>query len=95
MLNKAEFEQISAHLGPSYQTLTPEVINQRIRQTTQYASVLFYIDVHNHQRTVFYSGNLLGRPIPDVPHKHLYTAESWNRAAARSRSSSCRPSTSP
>ena len=72
MLNKAEFEQISARLGPNYQALTPEVINQRIRQTTQYASVLFYIDVHNHQRTVFYSGNLRGQPIPDVPHKHLY-----------------------
>ncbi|HZT00986.1 MAG TPA: ATP-binding protein [Steroidobacteraceae bacterium] len=72
LLNKAEFEQISARLGPNYQSLTPEVINQRIRQTTQYASVLFYIDVHNHERTVFYSANLSGRPIPDVPHKHLY-----------------------
>jgi len=72
LLNKAEFEQISARLGPTYQALTPEVINQRIRQTTQYASVLFYIDVHNHQRTVFYSANLRGRPIPDVPHEHWY-----------------------
>ncbi|HEX3843015.1 MAG TPA: ATP-binding protein [Steroidobacteraceae bacterium] len=72
MLNKAEFEQVSARLGPNYQALTPEVINQRIRQTTQYASVLFYIDVHNHQRTVFYSANLRGQPIPDVPHEHLY-----------------------
>jgi len=72
MLNRAEFEQISARLGPNYQVLTPEVINQRIRQTTQYASVLFYIDVHNHERTVFYSANLRGQPIPDVPHKHLY-----------------------
>ena len=72
LLNTAEFEQIRARLGPNYQVLTPEVINQRIRQTTQYASVLFYIDVHNHQRTVFYSGNLRGQPIPDVPHKHLY-----------------------
>ena len=72
MLNKAEFEQISARLGPNYQALTPEVINQRIRQTTQYASVLFYIDVHNHLRTVFYSANLRGQPIPDVPHEHLY-----------------------
>jgi two-component system heavy metal sensor histidine kinase CusS len=72
MLNKAEFEQISARLGPNYQALTPKVINQRIRQTTQYASVLFYIDVHNRQRTVFYSANLREQPIPDVPHKHLY-----------------------
>jgi signal transduction histidine kinase len=72
LLNTAEFEQVRARLGPNYQVLTPEVINQRIRQTTQYASVLFYIDVHNHERTVFYSGNLRGRPLPDVPHKHLY-----------------------
>ena len=72
LLNKAEFEQISARLGPNYNTLTPDAINQRIRQTTQYASVLFYIDVHNRQRTVFYSANLRGQPIPDVPHQHLY-----------------------
>jgi signal transduction histidine kinase len=72
LLNKAEFEQISARLGPNYQALTPEAINQRIRQTTEYASVLFYIDVHNRQRTVFYSANLRGQPIPDVPHQHLY-----------------------
>ena len=72
LLNKAEFEQVSARLGSNYQALTPEVINRDIRQTTEYASVLFYIDVHNRRQTVFYSANLRGQPLPDVPHKHLY-----------------------
>jgi len=75
LLNAAEFEQIRARLGPDYKTLTSEVINQRIRETTEYASVLFYIDIHSEQHgTVFYSSNLKGRAIPDVPGKHAYDA---------------------
>ena len=75
LLNAAEFEQIRARLGPDYKTLTSEVINQRIRETTEYASVLFYIDIHSEQHgTVFYSSNLQGRAIPDIPGKHTYDA---------------------
>ncbi len=75
LLNAAEFEQIRARLGPDYKTLTSEVINQRIRETTEYASVLFYIDIHSEQHgTVFYSSNLKGRAIPDIPGKHAYDA---------------------
>lgn len=75
LLNTAEFEQIRARLGPDYRTLSLEVVNERIRATTEYASVLFYFDVNVPQHsTVYYSSNLHGRPIPDVPKKHRYDA---------------------
>ena len=72
-LNTAEYEQIRARLGPNYQTLNAPEINQRIRATTKYASVLFYIEVDEPGRgVVFYSNNLNGRPLPDVPHLHRF-----------------------
>jgi signal transduction histidine kinase len=75
LLNTSEFEQLQARLGPDYRTLSLDVINQRIRTTTEYASVLFYFDVNIPKRgTVFYSTNLQGRAIPDVPKKHRYDA---------------------
>jgi len=75
LLNTAEFEQIQARLGPDYRSLSVDVVNQRIRSTTEYASVLFYFDVNIPKRgTIFYSNNLRGRPIPDVPKKHRYDA---------------------
>lgn len=71
----AEYKQIRARLGPDYQSLTPRDINRRIRATTRYASVLFYIDVHvPGHGTIFYSDNLDGRPLPDVPRKRRYDA---------------------
>lgn len=72
-LNTAEYEQIRARLGPNYQALTAADINQRIRDTTKYASVLFYIEVDKPGLgVVFYSDNLEGRPLPDVPHLHRF-----------------------
>ncbi|MGH8169343.1 MAG: HAMP domain-containing sensor histidine kinase [Steroidobacteraceae bacterium] len=73
LLNTSEFEQLRARLGPDYKTLSLDVVNQRIRTTTEYASVLFYFDVNIPKRgTVFYSANLHGRAIPDVPKQHRY-----------------------
>jgi signal transduction histidine kinase len=75
LLNTAEFEQIRARLGPDYRKLSLEVVNQRIRTTTEYASVLFYFDVNIPKHsTVFYSTNLHGYAIPDIPKKHRYDA---------------------
>lgn len=72
-LNRAEYEQIRARLGPNYQNLTTSEINERIRETTKYASVLFYIEVDRPgKRVVFFSDNLGGRALPDVPHKHRF-----------------------
>jgi two-component system heavy metal sensor histidine kinase CusS len=75
LLNAAEFEQLRARLGPDYRSLNASAINQRIRETTEYASVLFYINIHSDEHgTVFYSNNLQGRAIPDVPDKDQYDA---------------------
>ena len=75
LLNKAEFEQIQGHLGQEYDRMTPKEIDQRIRQTTQYASVLFYVNLHDrHTHDLFYSSNLNRQIIPDVPGKHIYNA---------------------
>jgi two-component system heavy metal sensor histidine kinase CusS len=77
LLNRAQFEQIKAHLGPNYAGLNAQLIEARIRETTNYASVLFFITVDDRigpVRPVFYSTNLRGAPIPDVPGKHVYDA---------------------
>ena len=75
LLNRAQFAEIRAHLGNDYQSLDGAAIETRIRQTTEYASVLFYITVDDRAgavRPVFYSSNLRGLPIPDVPGQHAY-----------------------
>lgn len=75
LLNAAEFQQIEAHLGHDQKTLSAEVIEARIRETTDYASVLFYIDVHRKDvGMVFRSTNLHGQTIPDIPHQRTYNA---------------------
>jgi two-component system heavy metal sensor histidine kinase CusS len=79
LLNQAEFEQIRAHLGPDYRSLSAAVIDQRIRETTEYASVLFYIDIHGRQTgTIFFSSNLQGRSIPDIKGKRKYDVDWYN-----------------
>ena len=75
LLNAAEFQQIEAHLGPDHKALSPEVIEARIRETTEYASVLFYIDVHRKDvGMIFRSTNLHGQTIPDIPHQRTFNA---------------------
>ena len=67
VLNAAEFEQLKASLGTDYASLTRDKIEERIRQTTEVASVLFYIDVDEPGHgLLFISTNLGGRRIPDV-----------------------------
>jgi len=34
-LNETQFKQLHTALGPNYKTLTPQVINERIRDTTE------------------------------------------------------------
>jgi two-component system heavy metal sensor histidine kinase CusS len=71
LLNASEFKQIKARLGPDYQTLSPETMNGRIRETTDYASTLFYIYIHRPKvGVIFHSTNLAGQEMPDVPGKH-------------------------
>ena len=76
-LNSAQFAQIKAHLGTDYAALDAKLIDARIRETTDYASVLFFITIDDRNaavRPVFYSTNLRGVPIPDVPGQHQYNA---------------------
>jgi signal transduction histidine kinase len=76
LLNAAQFKQIQARLGENYQSLSAAAIDQHIRQTTEYASVLFYIDVHGSQvGTLFKSANLRGVAIPDIQGKHKFNVE--------------------
>jgi heavy metal sensor kinase len=77
LMNQAEFAQISAHLGSDYASLNDRVIDARIRETTDYASVLFFItvdDPHGPVRPIFYSTNLRGLAIPDVPGQRVFNA---------------------
>ena len=71
LLNAAEFEQIRPRLGPDYAKLSAAEIEERLRETTEYASVLFYIEIHRRGTgTVFRSSNLRGQSIPDRPGIH-------------------------
>jgi signal transduction histidine kinase len=75
-LKEAHFRQLKAILGPNYETLTPGVIDQRIRESTESASSLFYIDMHVAMTNRFFrSNNLKGQSIPDIPGERAYMAE--------------------
>lgn len=74
-LNEAEFRSLEAHLGPEFPHLTPRRIDDRIRETTDAAAALFYINVdYPKSGMVFYSRNLKGQAIPDVKGKRRYTS---------------------
>ncbi len=76
LLNETAFEQIKMRLGPDYKDLQPAIVDQRIRETTESASVLFYIDIHGEQSHRFFrSHNLNGKTIPDVPGQRKFNVE--------------------
>ena len=76
LLNKAEFQQIHARLGDEPEKLNLQYINERVREMAEYASVLFYINVHNPRTNMlYYSPNLNSVAIPDVPGEHAYNTE--------------------
>jgi len=75
LLNEAEARQIKAHLGEDYASLDLEAIDRRIRETTESASALYFVNVHNPTNNVmFFSHNLNGVAIPDVRGQHLFDA---------------------
>src|SRR5258708_6102517 len=84
LLSGSEFEQIKARLGPDYRTLDPIEMDERIRETTEYAAVLFYIDIHGaaihtpqgpKREVIFSSRNLHGAHVPDVPGRREFNVE--------------------
>lgn len=78
LLNKAQFAQISAHLGEDFAVLNAQLIDARIRETSNFSSVLFFITIDDPKgpvRPMFYSTNLRGLPIPDVPGQRVFNAK--------------------
>ena len=78
LLNKAQFAQIRAHLGDDFAALNAQLIDSRIRETSDFSSVLFFITIDDRTapvRPVFYSTNLRGLPIPDVPGQRVFNAQ--------------------
>lgn len=74
LLNDAEYQQIEARLGPDYSTLSAPFIEMRVRETTDFASALFYIDIHRPGiGPVFRSTNLKGGTVPDVRGRSTFT----------------------
>jgi two-component system heavy metal sensor histidine kinase CusS len=76
LLNEQQFRQLRAALGPSYASLSPQTIDQRIRETTESASSLFFIDMHGPMTNVFFkSSNLKGQNIPDIEGERAFAVE--------------------
>ncbi|MDP9057278.1 MAG: ATP-binding protein [Pseudomonadota bacterium] len=75
-LNVAEFQQLRMRLGPDYRALPPQVIANRIRDTAEAGSAIFFIDVDEPRSgVVFTSRNLHHREIPDIRGSHVYSAQ--------------------
>jgi signal transduction histidine kinase len=75
-LNEGQFKQLKYILGQNYKNLTPTTIDDRIREATESASSLFYIDMHGQMSDRFFkSSNLRGLTLPDIPGEHLYTVK--------------------
>ncbi|MDF3839738.1 HAMP domain-containing sensor histidine kinase [Cupriavidus basilensis] len=75
LLNEAEYQQIAVRLGPDYSTLSAPFIEMRIRETTDQAPALFYIDIDAPQQgVVFRSTNLQDQTIPSVPGQSRYSS---------------------
>ena len=75
-LNEQQFRQLKSHLGPDYNALDTDEIDKHIRDATESASSLFYIDMHASMTNRFFkSHNLQGRAIPDIPGQRAYTVD--------------------
>ncbi|MFC5520650.1 ATP-binding protein [Polaromonas jejuensis] len=75
-INEAQFKHLKATLGPDYRTLTPSTVDDRIREATESASSLFYVDMHGPMTNRFFkSHNLQGHSIPDLVGQHTYSID--------------------
>jgi two-component system heavy metal sensor histidine kinase CusS len=72
-LNLAEFRQLKVHLGEDYKHLTSVEMDRRIRETSDTASVLYFISIQDPKSDVhFRSRNLGANDIPDVKGLRAY-----------------------
>src|SRR5438309_6124274 len=63
-LNESQFKHLRATLGEDYAKLSPPEIDDRIRQSIESASALFYVDMHGPMTNRFFrSSNLRGLSI--------------------------------
>ena len=75
-LNEQQFRQLRTVLGPHYDGFPHEEIEERIRDVTESASSLFYIDMHASMTNRFFkSHNLQGHAIPDIPGLRAYSVD--------------------
>ena len=73
LLIQDEFEQVKSRLGPDLTKLTPEQIQERLRESTAYESVLYYVEIRGPGRGIIFSShNLRGNPIPDSSGDRFY-----------------------
>jgi len=73
-LTESQFKHLAATLGRDYATVTPQVIDDRIREATESASSMFYVDMHGPMTNRFFkSHNLHGLSIPDIVGQKTYS----------------------
>ncbi|RAK60177.1 two-component sensor histidine kinase [Phenylobacterium hankyongense] len=73
-LNHAEFVQLQSHLGADYKRLNSRQIDERIRNASDSAAVLFYISIRDPRTDVaFRSRNLRRGDIPDIKGLRAYS----------------------
>ena len=53
-LNYAGFEQIQARLGADYKGVNSEILDRRVRESSEYLSTLFYIEIENPRNGVHF-----------------------------------------
>jgi signal transduction histidine kinase len=73
LLIQDEFEQVKSRLGPDMAKLTPEQIQEQLRESTAYESVLYYVEIRAPGKQVLFSShNLRGIPVPDGSGDRFY-----------------------
>ena len=74
-LSGVGFQEIRTKLGADYKNVNSEILDRRVRETSESAAALFYIMIENPGKGVsFYSSNLKGAAIPDIKGKRAYNA---------------------
>jgi two-component system heavy metal sensor histidine kinase CusS len=74
-LNFVHFQEIRARLGEDLKHLDASALEQRMRDTSEYSSPLFYISIENPEAGVsFQSHNLAGHAIPDLEGERAFYA---------------------
>lgn len=67
LLLETEFKQIRSHLGPEFQTMSAPFRELRVRELTENANALFFIEIRLPDGGVLRSSNLNERDNPELP----------------------------